>query len=672
MNQDRQWIGNSQQALFDAIREVEFLLSQKVYTSVPDDKISTLNRAYILSNSLPNYNPEQSALKKLCEDFQLSKFERQTLILVAAAELSQEFRILCAHAQGQAELTYPTFNLALKLFSVGDPKEYLYISDNAPLRNWQLILFMSLEHGRQFSRLGMDERILNYLLGYSALDKRLKSYVFPIRSSNSFSQNSQPINDISISIARTFETAIATGRENPLIQLCGSSFNLKQQIITSALQPLELPLYEMPWILMSSSSMILEKFYLLWTREVMLGDCVLLINCESIGKNDTVQLGSLYKFLTLMDAPIIICASELLPLSGRQALSYEIPDLEMSQQRQLWQNYLGGYAEHIAPQIESIVANFQLTPQEIYSTARSSITTASDRQDLCNKLWSTCRDRARPKLDELAQRIEPSAGWSDLILPDDRKEMLRQMIAQVRHRTQVFEKWKFKKKNNRGLGLCALFAGTSGTGKTMAAEVLAKELQLDLYRIDLSTVVSKYIGETEKNLGKLFDAAESGGVILLFDEGDALFGKRTEASDSKDRYANMEVSYLLQRIESYNGLAIVTTNIEDSLDSAFMRRLRYIVKFPFPGPKERSAIWQRVYPKGVLKESDPRVYQMLGQMEISGGLIYSIALKSAFIAADDENADGVYLPHIYRAAKSEYTKIGRVLAVSETPWIHPA
>ena len=292
---------------------------------------------------------------------------------------------------------------------------------------------------------------------------------------------------------------------------------------------------------------------------------------------------------------------------------------------------------------------------------------AKNYEELCNKHWNTCRDRARPKLDELAQRIEPSAEWSDLILPEDRKEMLREMIAQVRHRIQVFDRWQFGKKNNRGLGLCALFAGTSGTGKTMAAEVIANELNLDLYRIDLSIVVSKYIGETEKNLGKLFDAAESGGVILLFDEGDALFGKRTEASDSKDRYANMEVSYLLQRIESYSGLAIVTTNVEDSLDSAFVRRLRYIVKFPFPGAAERAKIWQRVYPTGVLKESHPRVYEMLGQMEISGGLIYSIALKSAFIAADD-GADGIYFPHIQKAAQSEYTKIGRTLSASETPW----
>ena len=668
----KNWVINSQKALYDAIYSVEHLLHQKIYANATQGNKSILNRPYSIDKSSPEYNSKPSALNKLCEDFELSKFERQTLVLVAGAELDSNIRRLCAKVHKNDDLCYPTLELAIDLFSDGDKLEPFYMSENGSLRNWQLLKFLSTGRGRQFDSLGIEERILDYLLGFSKIDTRLKNYVFPLTSSSLFPQDAKLINDISIGIARAFETAIATRGKAPLVQLCGSSFNLKQQIVTTALQPLELPLYEMPWILMSSSSMVLDKFYWLWTREVMLEDCVLLINCQSISKKDTKQLGALYKFLTLIDSPIIICASELLPLSGRSALNYEIPDLEQSEQRQLWQNYLGEHAEVMTPEIESIVANFQMTPQEIYSTAKSSLAIASSYDDLSKKIWTTCRDRARPKLDELAQRIEPSAGLSDLILPDDRKKMLREMIAQIRHRTQVFEKWKFKKKNNRGLGLCALFAGTSGTGKTMAAEVLAKELKLDLYRIDLSTVVSKYIGETEKNLGKLFDAAESGGVILLFDEGDALFGKRTEASDSKDRYANMEVSYLLQRIESYNGLAIVTTNIEDSLDSAFLRRLRYIIKFPFPGSNQRAAIWKRVYPEGVLKEPHPRVYQMLGQMEISGGLIYSIALKSAFIAADDPEADGVYLPHIYQAAKSEYTKIGRVLSVSETPWIRSA
>ena len=670
----RNWTRQSQRVLFNAIRPIRVILDEYIesLSNTEDWKSNEAVRKLQLDLQTIIHNqtldPNTSALGKLCHEFKLSKFERQTLLLVAGTELIPGFRSLIAQALGLQELSYPTFDLAIELFDLNRDFEYYSASYKGPLRKWELILFKNSRSSRQFRELEMDEKILDYLLGYSHLDRKLNEFVFPLVNHGYITKNTKSIKDIALGITRVFETAINSGGESPLIQLCGSSLNLKQQIVATALAPLELPIYELHWVMMNTDDSELRQFYTLWTREVMLSDCVLLINCENIGKSDTEQLKLLYKFLTIVDSPIILCTSQRLTLSARYATTLEIPDLEYEEQYELWQMYLGKHAAAVERHLESIVANFQLNPQEIVSTVNSSLATASDYDDLCDKLWATCRNRARPALDELAQRIEPSAGWSDLILPDDRKEILREMIAQVRHRTQVFQKWKFKKKNNRGLGLCALFAGTSGTGKTMAAEVLAMELNLDLYRIDLSTVVSKYIGETEKNLGKLFDAAESGGVILLFDEGDALFGKRTEASDSKDRYANMEVSYLLQRIESYSGLAIVTTNIEDSLDSAFMRRLRYVVKFPFPGPNERAAIWQRVYPEGVLKESNPRIYQMLAQMEISGGLIYSIALKSAFIAAD-RGVDGVYIDHIHQAAKSEYSKIGRVLSVSETPWI---
>src|SRR6185312_5093877 len=211
-------------------------------------------------------------------------------------------------------------------------------------------------------------------------------------------------------------------------------------------------------------------------------------------------------------------------------------------------------------------------------------------------LWNVCRSLSRPKLEDLAQRIVPCATWDDLILPELQKQTLRQLAAQVRHRMRVYETWGFAAKGRRGLGVSALFTGLSGTGKTMAAEVLARELRLDLYRIDLSAVVSKYIGETEKNLKVVFDAAEEGGVVLLFDEADALFGKRSEVRDSHDRYANIEVSYLLQRMEAYRGLAILTTNMRDALDSAFLRRLRFVVSFPFPDADGRAEIWRRVFP----------------------------------------------------------------------------
>ena len=224
--------------------------------------------------------------------------------------------------------------------------------------------------------------------------------------------------------------------------------------------------------------------------------------------------------------------------------------------------------------------------------------TAQDRwaRETATDLWDACRLRARPRLQDLAQRIVSGATWADIVLPAPQIQTLQTIALQVRHRARVCDEWGFAEKSSRGLGLSALFAGPSGTGKTMAAEVLANELRLDLYRIDLSAVVSKYIGETEKNLRRVFDAAEEGGAILLFDEADALFGKRSEVKDSHDRYANIEISYLLQRMEAYRGLAILATNMKEALDPAFLRRLRFVVQFPFPDQTQRAEIWRRIFP----------------------------------------------------------------------------
>jgi SpoVK/Ycf46/Vps4 family AAA+-type ATPase len=264
-------------------------------------------------------------------------------------------------------------------------------------------------------------------------------------------------------------------------------------------------------------------------------------------------------------------------------------------------------------------------------------------------------------MNDLAQRIEPAASWNDLVLPDLQKRTLSDVVLHMRQRAKVYQQWGFAAKSARGLGISALFAGGSGTGKTMAAEVLAAELKLDLYRIDLSTVVSKYIGETEKNLRRVFDAAEASGAILLFDEADALFGKRSEIRDSHDRYANIEVSYLLQRIESYRGLAILTTNLKDSLDSAFLRRIRFVVQFPFPDLDQRTEIWRRMFPHATPTEGlDPT---KLARLSVAGGNIRNIALGAAFLAAGDGTS--VRMAHLLRAAQSECAKIEKPLTASE-------
>ncbi|HTB75528.1 MAG TPA: ATP-binding protein, partial [Polyangiaceae bacterium] len=344
-----------------------------------------------------------------------------------------------------------------------------------------------------------------------------------------------------------------------------------------------------------------------------------------------------------------------------------------NEQRLLWMQALGassGPAGEVGrdsahQDVDSLVGQFDLGAAAIEAASSSATAAAvaagADRAPRAQLLWEACRAECRPRLDDLAHRIEPAARWDDLVLPDAQRDALREIAIHVRQRSRVYEKWGFAARGERGLGVSALFAGQSGTGKTMAAEVVAGELALDLYRVDLSQVVSKYIGETEKNLRRIFDAAESGAAVLLFDEADALFGKRSEVKDSHDRFANIEISYLLQRIEAFRGLAVLTTNLKNALDPAFLRRLRFVVHFPFPGPAERAAIWQRVFPAATPTEGlDP---SRLAKMNVAGGNIRSIALAAAFWAAED--GEPVQTKHVMRAARSEYAKLERPLTAAE-------
>jgi SpoVK/Ycf46/Vps4 family AAA+-type ATPase len=333
------------------------------------------------------------------------------------------------------------------------------------------------------------------------------------------------------------------------------------------------------------------------------------------------------------------------------------------ERRTIWDAALGARAIGVNGRLPAIAEQFVLDPAEIHAITAELALRSGDHapDDVAALLWDLCRDRTRPRMDGLAQQIEPVATWDDLVLPQAQKQVLRDVAIHVRQRGRVYGDWGFAGKGRRGLGISALFSGASGTGKTMAAEVLAGELRLDLYRIDLSQVVSKYIGETEKNLGKLFDAAEGGGVVLLFDEADALFGKRSEVRDSHDRYANIEVSYLLQRMEAYDGLAILTTNLRGALDPAFMRRIRFAVQFPFPDPDARAAIWSRIFPA-----ETPTVdldTGKLARLNVAGGNIRNIALNAAFLAADA--GEPVRMRHLLQAARAEASKLERPLSDSE-------
>jgi SpoVK/Ycf46/Vps4 family AAA+-type ATPase len=357
---------------------------------------------------------------------------------------------------------------------------------------------------------------------------------------------------------------------------------------------------------------------------------------------------------------------------ARRALTIDVRKPNAAEQRSLWQAAVGPAAASLDGGLDALIAQFDLDADDIssVSVAAAAERTAPDAAEssdaLIQRLWRECRAVARPRLDDLAQRIDPMAKWDDLVLPAASKQTLREIAAQVRRRAIVYERWGFGETSARGLGISALFAGASGTGKTMAAEVLAGELELDLDRIDLSAVVSKYIGETERNLRRVFDAAESGNAILLFDEADALFGKRSEVKDSHDRYANIEVSYLLQRMEAYRGLAVLTTNLRDSLDVAFSRRLRFVVQFPFPDAEQRAEIWRRVFP--IATPTDGLDPNRLARLGVCGGNIRNIAMSAAFLAADA--GEPVRMSHVLRAARGECAKLERPLAATEVEgWV---
>jgi SpoVK/Ycf46/Vps4 family AAA+-type ATPase len=356
----------------------------------------------------------------------------------------------------------------------------------------------------------------------------------------------------------------------------------------------------------------------------------------------------------------MLSSREPLRLRERAAVRLDVRRPSAAEQRELWRDSLGTRAEQLNGQVDVLVGQFNFSAQEIASVVREAAADGSWEFEI-DELWDMCRGQARPRLDDLAQRITSTAAWDDLVLPPRQLDTLREIAVHVRRRATVQEVWGFSAKSARGQGISALFAGTSGTGKTMAAEVLSGELQLDLYRIDLSAVVSKYIGETEKNLRRVFDAAESGSAILLFDEADALFGKRSEVKDSHDRYANIEVSYLLQRMEAYRGLAILTTNLKSALDSAFMRRIRFAVDFPFPDTAQRTEIWRRVFPAATpTRELD---VTRLARLNVAGGNIHNIALHAAYRAAD--SGEPVRMEHLLWAARAEYAKLEKPLSEAE-------
>jgi len=605
--------------------------------------------------------PSPSAIERVCRMFALSPFERDILLLCAGIEFSGEFHGLCTIANKDPQRSYPTFSLALA--ALPNP-HWDALTPYAALRRWRLIQ-IGEGHTLTLSPLRIDERILHYLVGTQYLDERLTGMIESVNFTGELVPSHQDLTQRITNILGHHYPA----KSFPVIQLSGVETASKQAIAAIVCQNLGLNLCVMTARVVPVIPGELENLIRLWSREVILSGSALLLDCQEIDANDVPRATAISYLIERINGVLMISSREGMRIKQRSAIRFDVNKPTSKEQNLVWENALTELAPELNGQVKSLVNQFNLEADTIRaacvevagylsSQGKRDISLLSPPTEI---LWDACRVQARPRLDELAQRIEPEATWEDLELPETQKQVLGDVAAHVRQRGKVYETWGFAGKGARGLGISALFAGGSGTGKTLAAEVLANTLRLDLYRIDLSSVVSKYIGETEKNLRQVFDAAEQGGVILLFDEADALFGKRSEVKDARDRYANIEVSYLLQRMECYPGLAILTTNLKSAIDTAFLRRIRFVVQFPFPDAAQRAEIWRRIFPSATPTQDLDAV--QLARLSVAGGNIRNIALNAAFLAA--EGGEAVQMKHLLRAAQSEYAKLEKPLTEAE-------
>lgn len=575
--------------------------------------------------------PARTATRQLADCFGLSPFEREFLLLAAGIEMDSELA-----AKLPARLT---FGLGLALLA--EP-HWSALAPSAPLRHFHLI---ELEPGNGLTTapLRIDERILHYLAGINALDPRLQ----PILHRRTPPALTAP--DHLALLAELTAGPAAPGACN----FCGDDPDGQEALAALIALHHGRELF----VLHSADAPAgagLDQFLQLWPREAMLLPATLLLQWG----NDTPGAAATHLAERLDNVQI---ASREPPSLKRPLPQVEVNRASPASQRALWQEACGPNAAVLSPAIATLSAQYRLSAETISSVAASALSDPGDPGESAAKLWRACRAISRPALENLAERIVPQAQWEDLILPPPQLNLLKQLAAQSRHRLTVHEDWGFTAKGRRGLGLSALFSGPSGTGKTLAAEVLAADLGLDLYRVDLSAIVSKYIGETEKNLARLFDAAEGGGVMLLFDEADALFGKRTEVKDSHDRYANIETGYLLQRMERFQSIAILTTNLKTSIDTSFQRRFRFMLDFPFPDAAQRALIWSRAFPAAA-PISGLRL-DRLACLSMSGGNIRNIALNAAFLAAAAQSP--VEMTHVLQAAEQEAMKSERPLSQQE-------
>ena len=635
----RPWPERNRQWLIGAIGR----LRQRLEERVADPSAPTVAADCVETDELSAFTP---ALVHLGRAFGLSVFERELLLLTAGLELDQGLRAAVATLNGGAS-SRASYGLALATLAA---PHWQAMSSDSALRQWNMIAPEAGPHLTQ-AALRVDERIVHFVAGVPASDAALAGVATVVVPGRDVEDEDAPL------AARIARSLSAPGQPGVVVVLQdqGGDPAMRRDMALAVLAQLSCPGLWLESRDLPTDPEALLRLAVHVDREVALVGCMPVVSIDgaasemmALGLAARLQCGLLW-----LGPPRPQLSSFV---RSRRVLRFDLPPPDAVRTRaallRRWQQRPGAAASEEAERraaLERAARQFHLGPSAVDGIVENLQAMPADA------IWPAAREAARGGLDAIAQRIDSRVTFDDLVLPSGQTAMLRDIALHLRQRDRVYRDWGFGTKHQLGQALVALFVGESGTGKTLAAEAVAGDVGLDLYRIDLASVVSKYIGETEKNLKRLFDSAEASGAVLLFDEADALFGKRSEVRDSHDRYANIEIAYLLQRIEAYRGLAILTTNMKGALDQAFLRRIRFIVGFPFPDATAREQIWRRQFPANApVGQVD---FATLARLTLSGGNIRSVVVNAAFKAADIGGL--IDQAMLIAAARAELAKLER-------------
>jgi hypothetical protein len=591
---------------------------------------------------LVHASPGEPELSRLSRVFRLTETETEFLLIALAPDLDRRFERFYGYLNDDASQRRATIGLALELCSLSpaDRGAVASLSEGAPLLDEGLIIVQERDRPFLGRSLRVPDHIRHYLLGYHSLHPDLRPWT----------TDPPPLPAHGESCAQ----AALRLQDGPLIYVREQRAASAKSMIASDLAALRL---EGLFLDLTGAGSQVDVGYLVRLARIQSAlDGVRLVMGPV---EQMLQNGSLGWLGLEARGTVLVGKAPWDPAwSAEVPLLLEAPALSPSAQREAWLEYLGPcLSDELDPL--SITAPFHLDLEQMHRAARAACLQAEVEEAALSPghLVAGARSQGTAGLERLARRIDPAALWEELVLPDDTLDQLRELAGRVRNRQLVLDIWGLRRRS-RGEGLAALFAGPSGTGKTMAAEVLAKDLGLYLYVVNLAAVIDKYIGETEKNLDRIFREAETASCLLLFDEADALFGKRSDVKDAHDRYANTETAYLLQRMEEFGGIAILSTNLRSNLDEAFTRRLDSIVEFLVPTPDLRRMLWEKCLGSTLPRAEDLDVAFLARAFEIAGGNIRNIVLTAAYLAAADGRP--VEMRDLIRGTEREYRKLGRL------------